>query len=303
MRIEHLYYLVDIAETKSITLSAEHLFISQQGLSQAIQKLETDLDVSLFLRSRQGVFLTDAGNVAAEKAREIILKYEELLQSIEPYSKTLASTEKLLISTTPFMGNFLPQIIDLFRQKHPSVNLHIEEKKPDEIVTQLIEGCIDLGLVNLPEYHSHEHLENNNILFEKICNCEYLACVAKSSPLGKKTMFTTSEIKNHPLVVYNLEPYLETLTHMFGDLSQVNIIVKTNTREIFMKTILHGKAIGIITRSDFNLFREKSMALIPIKDSLSLDFGWLASKKYPLPSIAETFLEIYKLHLVSEFIG
>ena len=73
IRIDHLYYLVDIAKTKSITLSAEHLFISQQGLSQAIQKLEADLNVALLRRSRQGVSLTEAGNMAVEKARKLFL--------------------------------------------------------------------------------------------------------------------------------------------------------------------------------------------------------------------------------------
>ncbi|TGE32946.1 LysR family transcriptional regulator [Desulfosporosinus sp. Sb-LF] len=301
MRIEHLYYLIDIAKTKSITLSAEHLFISQQGLSQAIHKLETDLDVSLFQRCRQGVSLTDAGNIAVEKAKEMILKYEELLHSMEPYSETksLEITEKLFISATPFISNFLPHVLDLFRKKYPAVNLHIEEQKPNEIVTRLNEGCIEIGLVTLPEYYDYQHLENNSILFEKVHDYTLLACVAKSSPLAKKKLFSIFEIKKQPVVVYNHEPYLEILTHMFGDLSQLNIIVKTNSREIYTKTILHSKAVGITTLPDFNLFNEKSMVTIPIKDSISLDYGWLISRKYPLSPIAENFLEVYKAYLAS----
>lgn len=303
MRIEHLYYLIDIAKTKSITLSAEHLFISQQGLSQAIQKLEADLAVTLFRRCRQGVFLTDAGIVAAEKAEGIILKYEELLHSIEPYTETSGSTstDKLLISVTPFISFFLPRILDLFRKKYPDVNIHIEEQKPDDIVTRISAGCVDLGLVNFPGYYCKDHLQDENVFFEKVVSHEYFACVAKSSPLAKKTMLSISEIKNQPIVVYNHEPYLEMLTHMLGDLSQLNIIVKTNSREIYMNTIIHSKAIGTVTPPDFNLFNGKPrVTIIPIKDSICIDFGWVISKKYPISSTVEKFLEIYRSYLTSE---
>ncbi|HBW36162.1 LysR family transcriptional regulator [Desulfosporosinus sp. BICA1-9] len=299
MRIEHLYYLVEIAKTKSITLSAEHLYISQQGLSQAIQKLEADLNVSLFRRCRQGVDLTDAGILAVEKAKDVITKYEELLSSMEPYFNvnSTISNDKLAISATPYMSNYLPQILDLFRKKHPDINIHIEEQKPNEIVTKLINGCTDIGLVNLPDYYDLEHLKSSNVIFEKIRSYEFLVCVAKSSPLAKKTMFKKSDIKNHPLVVYKYEPYLEILTHMFGDLSQLDIIVKTNSREIYLKTIIHGKAFGITTYNDFILFREKSMVAIPIRDSLSLDFGWFTSTNHSLSSAGLDFLEIYKAYI------
>lgn len=303
MRIEHLYYLIDIAKTKSITLSAESLFISQQGLSQAIQKLEADFGVSLFRRCRQGVFLTDAGIVAAEIAVEIILKYEELLHRMEPYYETKCSTptEKLLISVTPFISNLLPPVLDIFQKKYADAKIHIEEHIPDTIVSRINAGCVDLGLLTFPGYYCKESLLDKNIHFEKVVSDHYFACVSKSSPLAKKTMLSISEIKHHPMVVFNHVPYLEMLTHMFGDLSQLNIIAKTNSREIFMKTILHNKAIGILTPTDFNLFSEKSkFTIIPIKDSVSLDFGWIISKRFPISSTAQKFIEIYKLYLTSE---
>ncbi|MHB8073636.1 LysR family transcriptional regulator [Desulfosporosinus fructosivorans] len=302
MRIEHLYYLVDIAKTKSITLSSEHLFISQQGLSQAIQKLEADLNVSLFRRCRQGVALTDAGILAVEKAKEVITKYEVLLRSMEPYfnADNSNSNDKLTLGATPYMSNYLPQILDLFRKKHPNINICIEEQKPNEIVTKLTEGCTDIGLVNLPDFYDYEHLKKSNVLFEKIRGFEFMVCVAKSSPLSKRIIFKKSEIKDHPIVVYKHEPYLEVLTHMFGDLSKLNIIVKTNSREIYLRTIVHSKAIGITTLTDFSLFREKSMVAIPIKDTLNLDFGYLISTQQPVSSAGLDFLEIYKTYITTK---
>jgi len=300
MRIKHLYYLVEIAKTKSITLSAEHLYISQQGLSQAIQKLEADLNVSLYRRCRKGVELTPAGNLALEKAKDVITKYEALISSMEPYinADSTISKDKLTISATPYMSNYLPHILDLFRKKHPDITIHIEEQKPNEIVTKLTQGCTDIGLVNLPDYYDLKHLKNSNVLFEKIRSYEFVVCVAKSSPLAKKTIFKKSEIKNHPLVVYKHEPYLEILTHMFGDLSQLDIIVKTNSYEVYLRTITHSKALAIMTHIDLTLFREKSVVAIPLKDTMRMDFGWFTSTNHPLSSAGLDFLEIYKTYLI-----
>ncbi|MDO0825706.1 LysR family transcriptional regulator [Desulfosporosinus nitroreducens] len=302
MRIEHLYYLVDIAKTKSITLSADRLFISQQGLSQAIQKLEADLNVALLRRSRQGVSLTAAGNKAVEKTKEVILKYEELLESMGPYTSDYISnsSNKLTIGITPHMTDFLPQILDLFRKKHADIIVHIEEQKPNDIVTKLNEGSTNIGLVNLSDHYNYQHLENNQIVFEKISNYQFMVCVAKSSPLAKKIIFNKTEIKKHPIVAYNQEPYFEILNQLFGDLNQLNIIVKTNSREMYLKSIIHSKALGITTLADISLFNEKSIIAIPIKDSVGMDFGLLISMKHPLSSAGLDLLEIYKTYITSK---
>ena len=305
MRIEHLYYLIDIAKTKSITLSAEHLFISQQGLSQAIHKLETDLNVALFRRCRQGVTLTDAGKMAVEKATEIILNYEDLVQAMEPYSKAKFSdsTEKLSIGVAPFMSlNILPEVLDLFQKRYPHVNLHIEEQQPADIVKQLNTGCIEIGLVLFPEYYSFEQINNSNVIFEKVYENEMFACVDQSSPLANKKVISIAEIKKHPIVVYNIEYYLDMLTHMFNGLNVLNIVVKTNAKDIYTNAITRYKAIGVTPLSD-KLLNEPSIATIPIKNSIRLDFGWLVSTQYPLSSTATEFLAIYKSYLTSKVPG
>ena len=61
MRIEQLLYLSEIAKTHSISIAANNLFVSQPAISTAIKKLEEELDVTLFSRSKNGVFLTPIG--------------------------------------------------------------------------------------------------------------------------------------------------------------------------------------------------------------------------------------------------
>ncbi|MBQ3205000.1 MAG: LysR family transcriptional regulator, partial [Peptococcaceae bacterium] len=58
MRMEQLKYLVDIAETKSMSKTAERMFVSPQAVSQSIKQLETELDTELLVRTNMGVLLT-----------------------------------------------------------------------------------------------------------------------------------------------------------------------------------------------------------------------------------------------------
>ena len=78
MRIEQLMYLVDIAKTKSFSKTAQNFYITQQGASDAIKKLEKEFNVILFNRTKQGVFLTEIGRSFEETAQEMIALYHTL---------------------------------------------------------------------------------------------------------------------------------------------------------------------------------------------------------------------------------
>ncbi len=79
MRLEQLYYMIEIAKTHSFSIAAENLFIGQSTLSETIKKFEDELDVSLFSRSKNGVYLTPVG----EEILEIALQVTRLTAQIK----------------------------------------------------------------------------------------------------------------------------------------------------------------------------------------------------------------------------
>ena len=78
MRWEQLYHIVEVAQSKSISLAAEHTYISQPAISSSISKLELELGVSLFKRSNQGMLPTEVGEQVIKKAIDIIDQIEEI---------------------------------------------------------------------------------------------------------------------------------------------------------------------------------------------------------------------------------
>ncbi|AEG59924.1 LysR family transcriptional regulator [Desulforamulus ruminis] len=304
MDIQHLNYLVDIAKTESISLTAKRFFISQQGLSQIIQKLENDLNVTLLHRNRHGVTLTDAGKAVVEQALEIVQKYEELLQVVQPLTNTNVQSIKghLSISAAPNVSyNYLPEVLDSFNRKFPQVDVQVEEKQHFlEIIQQINDGVVDIGLVILPDYSYQEQILRVNATFEKISENPLLACVAKTSVLAKKKIITIKELSAHPIALYSHENYLSMIKHMFKDLSSLNISVKTSYVEVYKKAILDRKAVGLTSFSDFRLLDDEAIITVPIENSFKLIYGCFINSLNP---VTEGFLSILKLVAAHKLTG
>lgn len=135
MRLEQLQYLIHIAEVGSITKSAPDLYISQQGLSQAIQQLERELGVQLFERVGNRIVLTEAGEKTIEKAKEILNTYDELIKELRAYSvpyEPLSANELNIYSAPIISLTILPKTLKLLQKKFPYIGIKVKEKQAYE---------------------------------------------------------------------------------------------------------------------------------------------------------------------------
>jgi len=305
MRIKDLQFLVEVAKTKSITTAAKNMHISQQGLSQIIGKIEKSLSVPLFIRFRQGVSLTEAGEKAIEIFKEILLKYEELLHELEVYTqyKNSSLSGDLAIYSTFHVGTtILPKALKLFKTKHPNVNLIINEKPPHEIVDIIKTDNTALGLINMPEsyYCNPQKLSRfmkHKLCFKKIFQDKLIACVSKSSPLAKKEYITAEELIKYPLAFYNTEQYMEIISLLFQGIGEPTVLLKTLNAELYRKVIIDGLAIGFATFFEINqhqIFKE-NVVTIPIQ--LTLIYGWVYSFDHSMSPVALEFVKCLEMSL------
>ena len=114
MRMEQLKYLVDIAETKSMSKTAERLFVSPQAVSKGIRQLEEELDVTLLVRTSTGAELTRIGEMVVVVAKEI-LKNEAQLNHVIAANKQYVQEENTVTvrvcSTSAIINIVLPDIM------------------------------------------------------------------------------------------------------------------------------------------------------------------------------------------------
>lgn len=290
-----------MAQTKSITLSARRLFISQQGLSQIILRLEHELKVPLLNRHRQGVTLTEDGEMVVKKAQEILQKYEELQLSLQPFTRVdpQSLTGKLAIGVVPSISsNLLPDVLNLFYKQFPSVEVHIHEKQPDDIREELNNGDLDIGLAIIPDFLYSEQSLNSDLTYKIFYREEMFVVASKDSPVAKKKTLTKKEFYQYPIVLYNHEVYLNIINHLFPDQNQLNIIGETNSINLFKNALINRQAVSITASTDVKLLNDVSLVTIPLKESVNLYYVYITPG--PTSSVEEMFINVLRYYITTK---
>ena len=191
MRLEQLIYLIDVAKTNSITIAAERNYVTQQNISEAIAKLENELEVTLLYRSHKGCSLTEAGVEAVKGAKIIIDNVENLKSTLKPYSNNNSKVRgDLSINSIPAVmrKKFLAEILLEFGNKYPDVVLSVNENNNIDIIRNVISEKIDIGLIamvnGLLESNNITETEfNNNIYFETLYYIRSFSYAEKSGDI------------------------------------------------------------------------------------------------------------------------
>lgn len=146
MDVRHLEYIIEIAEQKNMTKSAENLFVSQSSLSQYLSKLEAELETPLFNRNKNEMTLTPAGNLYVESAKTVVQIKKKLYHNI----KNLSGTGRISIGITSQWGiNMITNIISEYKKAFPNIILEIIEDSVLSIKKNINLGKIDFAIMSV----------------------------------------------------------------------------------------------------------------------------------------------------------
>ncbi|NNV55848.1 hydrogen peroxide-inducible genes activator [Limnovirga soli] len=191
MTFVQLEYIVALDSCRHFAQAATQCFITQPTLSMQIQKLEEELGVKIFDRSKQPVLPTIAGMEIIEQARKILAERDVLTENIAA-KKDIINGE-LRVGVIPTIAPYLlPLCIPTFAKKYPQVKLIVNEFTTGHIITKLKEGKIDVGLLVTPlqEPGIQEH-----VLFYE----ELVAYVSRKNMAYKKTYLLDKDIDPNKL--------------------------------------------------------------------------------------------------------
>ncbi|WP_298497014.1 hydrogen peroxide-inducible genes activator [uncultured Algibacter sp.] len=149
MTITQLYYVLAVAENQNFTKAAEKCFVTQPTLSMQIQKLEDQLDVQIFDRSKKPIELTEVGKKIVTQARNIVNESYRIQDIVDQQKGFIGGEFRLGIIPT-VMPTLLPMFLKNFIKKHPKVKLKIEELTTDEIITRIKDGHLDAAIAATP---------------------------------------------------------------------------------------------------------------------------------------------------------
>ncbi|WP_439516050.1 LysR substrate-binding domain-containing protein [Sediminibacterium sp.] len=149
MTLTQLEYMVAVDSYRHFVLAAEKCFVTQPTLSMQLQKLEEELGVKLFDRTKQPVIPTEIGTRIIAQARVVLREAERIQQMIN--SEKNVMTGELRIGIIPTLAPYvLPTLFKQIRTKYPQLELVIKETITEEVIHELKNNRLDCGLVVTP---------------------------------------------------------------------------------------------------------------------------------------------------------
>ena len=149
MQIESLKVFCDLTETGSFTKAAQINGITQSAVSQQVGSLEKQFDTLLIERSKKKFRLTREGNALYEYSKQIIQTYDSLLNHLQEIKDVVSGT--IRVATIYSVGlHELPPYMKQFLKAYPTVNVHVEYRRSNQVYEDVLGNVVDLGLVAYP---------------------------------------------------------------------------------------------------------------------------------------------------------
>ena len=149
MQIESLKVFCDLAETESFTKAAQINAVTQSAVSQQISSLEKQFKSLLIERSKKKFRLTREGQVLYEYSKQMIQTYDSLHSRLQELKDIISGT--IRVATIYSIGlHDLPPYLKKFLKTYPTVNVHVEYRRANQVYEDVLGNVVDLGLVAYP---------------------------------------------------------------------------------------------------------------------------------------------------------
>lgn len=191
--LTQLEYIVAVEKHKSFSAAAKASYVTQPTLSMQIQKLEDELGVVIFDRSKQPIQATAIGRKIIDQSRVVLSESAQIPELIHQEKESLKGELRLAIIPTlaPYL---LPLFLGHFAKRYPEIKLLVEESKTQDIIKALQQNQLDIGLLVTPldEPSLKEHT-----LFQE----PFYVYANKDSLLAQKTVVAEGDLKDSDLLL------------------------------------------------------------------------------------------------------
>jgi LysR family hydrogen peroxide-inducible transcriptional activator len=191
MTIQQLEYLIAVDKHRHFGNAAESCFVTQPTLSAQLSKLEKELGVILFDRSKMPVIPTEIGVQLIIQAKKVVSESKGILELVAQLKGDVSGTLKLGIIPTlaPYL---LHRFIRRFLDNYPNVKLQVQEMVTEEVVKKLKNDELDLGIIVTP-------LEESGIIEKPMFYEKFYAYFSKGHELLREKDILPDQIKSDEL--------------------------------------------------------------------------------------------------------
>lgn len=199
MNIQYLKYVVEVDKTGSINKAAKNLYMGQPNLSAAIKELEKELGISIFYRSKKGVFATKEGEKFLFHAKKIISQVNELKSLYKPNTSNLPIHFSIAACRATYITIAISNFINNLKNKK-GMTVNFNETNSLNAINEVANGNAEIGIIryqNIHENYFASLLKSKNLIFEPLWESKLFLTFSENHSL-----ISEKEIKSEMLKKY-----------------------------------------------------------------------------------------------------
>ena len=240
MRLEQFESLIEIANSNSISIAAQNLYISQPALSRSIKGLEDELGIPLLSRTVDGVRLTPEGEALIPYMQTVMADLYSLKQKARqlkssPDQEALSGTFQLY--TIPVIADsLLPLLLEECSHRFPAMKVHTSmlsmSKLPDLIIPEDADLILGINISGLLD----SSIQKSGLFMEPLFTGNSYLVVGKNHPLAHKKITTRSEMLEQQLIIHYNGFDLDLLYDALLDTPHpVNVLFRSNNTRLITR--------------------------------------------------------------------
>jgi len=192
MTPRQLKAFVAVAETLSFARACERLHLSQPALSLAIRSLEEGLGGRLLTRTTRQVRLTPEGAALLPQARQLLADWDSVRERMHQRF-TLRRGHVTIAAMPSFASNVLPGILRAYRERHPNVEVTVQDVIHEQVVELVQSGRVEIGF-------GFEPGARDAVCFEPLFVDRFMAIVPRESQLGRARSVSWAQLLSHDFI-------------------------------------------------------------------------------------------------------
>ncbi len=297
MRIEQLDYFLTIARYGSISQAANNLYIGQPTLSAAINSLEKELDIKLFKRTKAGMELTPIGQELIPLAETAVADF---------YAIKKRATKKIVVKSHIHLAcdasaSYLTieQIISRCKAQFPTINLHIHEMLPAEVLRFVVEGNATIGIGSVADYilpKHQEYADDLNLFIKPLLHDEICFCCHTQHPMASAAAVSFHDILDEAALIPEGLVYqgIFKTPHAY---QEINNLCTFSNPETIKSLLINGQFIALLpqrlVQNDPHFQKDGLLKALPLINHDNHYLQYLTyCKEHPLSEIEQYLLDL-----------
>jgi DNA-binding transcriptional LysR family regulator len=282
-----------VVETKSFSRAAQAKHMTQSAMSRLVKGLEDETGVTLLLRRGKAAVPTPEGMLFYEHAKRILDGYAKMEQDVAAAGRAARGALRLGVSRTPAV-HLLPQVLYDFSKAHPGIRIELSVCATENVVRDLRDGRIDLGLVE-------DGVGDRTVQTEAVAGDEIVLVAPEDHPLAKKRKVTVQDLAGESFLLPErgtgtrelVEGYLRDLGF---DARKVRVRMSLGSPELIVQMAESGLGIAFVSKwAAFAAVKEGTLKVLKLQGrSMKRQFLLVCLGQEPSAPAARTFREFLR---------